>query len=784
MISSVTELDSEKKNEKTIIAAISEIESYLLFSSKTDSLDFFDMFCEENYLKEYIRLLSLNNKEISLAILNSINILILNINNNQFLYYFFSSQIVNSIISSSFQEDEYITYQINFIKSLSLKITKDTLYFFLDKNNNKCPLIAKTLTLYNMNDPMVRNVVRTIILTMLRIDDVNLRNFLVSFPANVYYVNVIFILKEKILEIGKYNVNNENFEKFNSLHEDLIEILEYIQDIINIKIDSINYIITNTLMCEIILPLCNVIISKKAEKISLTFAIYLIVLFIHMLKIDSLYNMITVVIFDDFIPENIMKNYIKSASFDSAFQTIIDNVDYMIKYNESVNKGSSKWKNIKEYISFISGVNLEDSTVNKSNVYKEFVTFFNERKDDVSHSGYVKNEICENFKCLLNTKDDLFMLLMNLMFNIILKKKEENIIVNNENCSLFNLIQKEKKKILIDNIFNLSSSSEKEKLNTSCYLLDTLIAMISTEQKLLNITTKIILENISLVIHIIKSENTPDAQSILKIQCQKIAELFFSTISFLNKSLNLDNSDKTLNSIEIKKYSYDLFYSAYEYFTNNILNQINEIITLPWLLIPRIFIEQISSIPQYMRSNKSNAEFFVSNSIVFLFIYNLLDEMNNEGKNQTTTFPLKSSEEVYDIGKEYEYESLPDECENCKLITEKEKVKCVLVLLSSDICIGSISGKDFDSIAKIKIIHKIPFRHLIVKINEAVSSKVLLIGDDRWNFEKFLHVDFFHKDTAKTISTIIEDHRGIAINLELSLIESFIENSISCVMEK
>lgn len=784
MISSVTELDSEKKNEKTIIAAISEIESYLLFSSKTDSLDFFDMFCEENYLKEYIRLLSLNNKEISLAILNSINILILNINNNQFLYYFFSSQIVNSIISSSFQEDEYITYQINFIKSLSLKITKDTLYFFLDKNNNKCPLIAKTLTLYNMNDPMVRNVVRTIILTMLRIDDVNLRNFLVSFPVNVYYVNVIFILKEKILEIGKYNVNNENFEKFNSLHEDLIEILEYIQDIINIKIDSINYIITNTLMCEIILPLCNVIISKKAEKISLTFAIYLIVLFIHMLKIDSLYNMITVVIFDDFIPENIMKNYIKSASFDSAFQTIIDNVDYMIKYNESVDKGSSKWKNIKEYISFISGVNLEDSTVNKSNVYKEFVTFFNERKDDVSHSGYVKNEICENFKCLLNTKDDLFMLLMNLMFNIILKKKEENLIVNNENCSLFNLIQKEKKKILIDNIFNLPSSSDKENLNTSCYLLDTLIAMISTEQKLLNITTKIILENISLVIHIIKSENTPDAQSILKIQCQKIAELFFSTISFLNKSLNLDNSDKTLNSIEIKKYSYDLFYSAYEYFTNNILNQINEIITLPWLLIPRIFIEQISSIPQYMRSNKSNAEFFVSNSIVFLFIYNLLDEMNNEEKNQTTTFPLKSSEEVYDIGKEYEYESLPDECENCKLITEKEKIKCVLVLLSSDICIGSISGKDFDSIAKIKIIHKIPFRHLIVKINEAVSSKVLLIGDDRWNFEKFLHVDFFHKDTAKTISAIIEDHRGIAINLELSLIESFIENSISCVMEK
>ena len=125
-----------------------------------------------------------------------------------------------------------------------------------------------------------------------------------------------------------------------------------------------------------------------------------------------------------------------------------------------------------------------------------------------------------------------------------------------------------------------------------------------------------------------------------------------------------------------------------------------------------------------------------------------------------------------------------NECENCKLITEKEKIKCVLVLLSSDICIGRIIGKDFDSFTKVTIIHKIPFRHLIVKINEAVSSKVLLIGDDRWNFENFLHVDFFHQDTAKTISTIIDDHRGIAINLELSLIESFIENSISCVMEK
>ena len=268
------QVDDKKEIEK-IIQSIHRIESYLIHSSTSKDLVYFDMFCENNVLKEYIRLLELNIKEISLTILNSVSLLIQNISDKTLLYYFYSSNIVNSIVNSSFQDEEYITYQINFIKSLTLKLSNETLFFFYNKDTNKFPIISKTLTFYNMNDPMIRNVVRNIMLSVLKIDCETVKDYLSSFPINVYYVNLIFRIKETIINIGEFSVNNENCAKFRQKHDDLIEMVEYIQDIFNLKIESINYILINGIMNEIIIPICHIIISKKAEKISLIFSLYL-----------------------------------------------------------------------------------------------------------------------------------------------------------------------------------------------------------------------------------------------------------------------------------------------------------------------------------------------------------------------------------------------------------------------------------------------------------------------------------------------------------------------------
>ena len=89
-----------------------------------------------------------------------------------------------------------------------------------------------------MNDPMIRNVVRNIMLSVLKIDCDTVKDYLSSFPINVYYVNLIFRIKETIINIGEFSVNNENCAKFRQKDDDLIEMVEYIQDIFNLKIES------------------------------------------------------------------------------------------------------------------------------------------------------------------------------------------------------------------------------------------------------------------------------------------------------------------------------------------------------------------------------------------------------------------------------------------------------------------------------------------------------------------------------------------------------------------
>ena len=781
------QVDDKKEIEK-IIQSIHRIESYLIHSSTSKELVYFDMFCENNVLKEYIRLLELNIKEISLTILNSVSLLIQNISDKTLLYYFYSSNIVNSIVNSSFQDEEYITYQINFIKSLTLKLSNETLFFFYNKDTNKFPIISKTLTFYNMNDPMIRNVVRNIMLSVLKIDCDTVKDYLSSFPINVYYVNLIFRIKETIINIGEFSVNNENCAKFRQKHDDLIEMVEYIQDIFNLKIESINYILINGIMNEIIIPICHIIISKKAEKISLIFSLYLIMLFIHLIKNETLYKMITLAVFDDFLPGKIM-NLIKQTEFDNIKQEIIDNLDYLIKYNESADHNSTKWKSIKEYITDTTGVNLEDLSHKEDCIIDKFEKFIAERSDDINYSGYLKNDIVETFKLFLHTKDDLFLLVINLMINIIFTKNNKNgLLLNNPNCSLFNIVCKNKKKVLFDSMFDSKLTNENGiggESKDSLVLLDSLLSMISAEQKLLNITTKIALENLLYIAKIF--HESPDIlykAKLVKSSKQKISDTFFTIISYLKKDLDINQINSTPSNRNIQKYSFDLFTTAYEEFSFDITKQIKEFITLPWVLIPRIFIESVSSIPKYMKSNKSNVDFFISNCVVFLYLHDVLDMLNNKGINKIKSFPLMIDNFDYEIGKEYLYSSLPNECENCYLVTSKHKMKCVLVLLSNQIMIGEIIGNDFEKFEKIKVLYKIAFRHLIMKINSEESTREIILGNDNWSFDQFLRLDFFKKQNTNNIYEILDEHRTIGITLEISLLDSFIEDSITCAIEK
>lgn len=121
-------------------------------------------------MSQFIVLSCLNNRNISLQIIKSFSVLILNTSNTTTLYYLFSNNFINQIISNDYEkyDDEFLSYYVNFLKSLSLKLDITTIQFFYRAQHHSFPLLQSALKLYNHTDNMIKNTVRNIVLTLLK----------------------------------------------------------------------------------------------------------------------------------------------------------------------------------------------------------------------------------------------------------------------------------------------------------------------------------------------------------------------------------------------------------------------------------------------------------------------------------------------------------------------------------------------------------------------------------------------------------------------------------------
>lgn len=121
-------------------------------------------------MAELIYLVKLRNKFLTLEIVKSLSLLILNLKSETTLFFIFSNNIINQIIQNNFEvfDDDFTFYYINFLKSLSLKICKTTIQFFFNEQHNSFPLLNAALNYYNYPDPMIKNTVRNIILTFIK----------------------------------------------------------------------------------------------------------------------------------------------------------------------------------------------------------------------------------------------------------------------------------------------------------------------------------------------------------------------------------------------------------------------------------------------------------------------------------------------------------------------------------------------------------------------------------------------------------------------------------------
>ena len=285
-------------------------------------------FCENNIIERIIDVTNYKEKKINLIVIKCFSLLIPNIKNQKISYYLFSKNYMNQIIcnisyNNTDDDIDYLSFYINFLKTLANKIDLDSFHLFFNRNYHRFPLLDEIIVFLTYDkDIMVKNTSRNIFLTLLKLNYKPFIEYICDLPSITLFLLFSDNLKNqfiyfcKIKENMKNNStiimsnNNKGHIKNNNLFNELEEqkeVLEddisFIQDILSINIPKINYLLTNVIFYIFLKYLFNNILLRQNAEISF----YVITLFLNIIKSQAIKNIIIFILYYSKIQINIIE---------------------------------------------------------------------------------------------------------------------------------------------------------------------------------------------------------------------------------------------------------------------------------------------------------------------------------------------------------------------------------------------------------------------------------------------------------------------------------------------
>ena len=773
----ITQEKYSNKDIDKIKKKIGEIEGYLIVADKKKLPEYFKAFSELNILNTFNSLLDKNNSEISFCILEATYFLSTNLKNEDLILNMYKTKfktrvqgeemnIIDKIISLSEinQKEEFLTYQINFMKSLTLKIDENNLFYFFNKDINQFPILNKSFSLYNHSDPMIRNVVKNILLSIIKIKNNDLLNFLVSFPNNLYYTNLILNLKNYILQLCLIDLNEFNNDKifgiFHRKHDELMDITIYLGDLLMLNIPQINFVLINCLLNEIILPLFKVIISRKKEFANTSIALYVFTIILFNIKNRFITNLICYILYTENVQQILLK-YIYDYSFQFMNVDYMNKINYIIKNSYFADVNDDQWKDISVYMKFVNGIDLSTGEVNNKNTYEYIKTIIKNRNQNL-----IKNEVFNISKSLLYSNNEYNVMIINLLFLTLIKyyTNKDNM-KNDEN---------------VDNdlIYNPLDQPFFNSIENQNGLFKLLIKLIKSDNNFRIISNEILLNNIQTLINIYlektKDKDGNESNDLKNKIINLLKDAFNEEIKKIKK---LFAKDKNL-----WKYSYDSLYKAYEQYVKSIDKKINDLITLPFVLVPVDVANFYEEVPQNLRANKINEQSLKSNLLSLILIYDIIQKIQKSDKNMVKSqrFPLISTGLKLGMGKTFTQNDIGEDYAHCQVIDENDNncmTKCEVIITGDTLYIGEVLSGNFEDLSGIKIFKKIALRYLIIKVSQR-NEDVLEIADSsvEESSRKYIMVQCLNSDNTARMFNYLTNQKKNCLFLEYSMFNSYIDD--------
>ena len=389
--------------------------------SKENEEENFLIFCENNILERIIEITNYKEKKINLIIIKVFSILIPNLKNKKLEYYLFSNNYMNQIIcniSYNNKEDDidYLSFYINFLKTLANKIDLDSFHLFFNRNYQRFPLLDELIIFLTYDkDIMIKNTSRNIFLTLLKLNYKPFIEYICDLPTITLFLLFSENLKNKFIYFCKAKENkqstntiiisndndktkiNSNINIYNEIEENketLADDISFIQDILSIDVPKIHYLLINTIFYISLRYLFNNILLRQNADVSF----YILNLFLEIIKNQSIKNIIIFILYYSVIQINIIEIVANDEILD--VYRLLD-LNKLVFREINVESDNNKLA-FDDYII----LNYSSRFLNSLRYIKDTDNIYNELKDisrQLNKSDDVSNEVKTSIK-LLNKK--------------------------------------------------------------------------------------------------------------------------------------------------------------------------------------------------------------------------------------------------------------------------------------------------------------------------------------------------------------------------------------------
>ncbi|OEL26914.1 Protein CLEC16A-like protein [Dichanthelium oligosanthes] len=293
-------------NKDFVIEALRSIAELMIYGDQHDP-SFFEYFMEKQIMGEFARILRISKlSRVSLQLLQTMGIMIQNLRNEHSIYYIFSNEHINFLITYpfDFRIDEMLSYYISFLRAISGKLNKNTISL-LDEVIS-FPLYVEALKFAFHEDSMIRVAIRTLTLNVYHVGDESVNRFVSRVPLSDCFSDIVQHFQKQCIDLDKVAVrssrNANSSLPLSSIEDAIVQIedtLYYFSDVMSSGIPDLERFITENILQVLVFRLLLPSLQRQSTDldISITTTMYLLCCILHIFKNKDMASTVAAALF-------------------------------------------------------------------------------------------------------------------------------------------------------------------------------------------------------------------------------------------------------------------------------------------------------------------------------------------------------------------------------------------------------------------------------------------------------------------------------------------------------